>query len=183
MNIKTLVEEALLFDADAQQKLFDRYHKPMMQLCLKHFKNREDAREVVMGSFQAFFKNLHRFEYAGESSVFKWLAGFGNVYILRQRRQKKMQWRPVEEYDLGVPEDTQSRLEEKMDGAILMKYVMKYQDNVYVMVLILNVMLDWNHSEISERLRVSNNTSRSYLLRGKEFLQKKLNPHKNSFHD
>ena len=174
-----LIQRAVDFDITAQKQLFDLYYKRMWKHCMKYTKNSTDASDLLYTSYQSFFRTLNRFKYSDEDSVMKWLKGI--VYLnFQNQRRKKFSWEPLPS-DEETAEIVMPGVEEKMDHARLMSLVMRHKDNKYVMVFILHVIWDWEHEEISGRLRIPKNTSYKYLFRGRQHLQDQLGNFKNSF--
>ena len=179
MDLEKLIKRAVDFDLSAQKQLFALFHDRMWKLCMKHVNNRADADDLLYSSYQSFFKTLHRFTYSDEDSVMKWLAGITYLKSQEQRRTNS-RW-VMSAPDMEVEATIMPDVEAKMDHAKLLSLVLKHKDNKYIMVFILHVIMDWEHEEISERLRIAKNTSRNYLFRGQRHLQKQLGNNKNSF--
>src|ERR1700712_3123229 len=73
MNISEQIEDARSGNAAAQKCLFDHLADPMLVLCRRYVKSREDAEEILLDGFYKFFKSLPAFHYQGETAMYAWL--------------------------------------------------------------------------------------------------------------
>src|ERR1700761_4362556 len=73
MNISEQIEDARSGNAAAQKYLFDQLANPMMAVCCRYVKNREDAEEILLDGFYKFFANLRSFRYQGEAALYAWV--------------------------------------------------------------------------------------------------------------
>src|ERR1700761_308506 len=73
MNIPEQIEDARSGNAAAQRCLFNRLADPMMALCCRYVKNREDAEEVLLDGFCKVFSHLAGFRYQGEAALYAWI--------------------------------------------------------------------------------------------------------------
>jgi RNA polymerase sigma-70 factor (ECF subfamily) len=58
MNLTDQLEDARMGNAAAQKVLFNRLADPMMALCCRYVKSREDAEEILLDGFCKFFAHL-----------------------------------------------------------------------------------------------------------------------------
>src|SRR5579864_2110061 len=70
MNISDQIQDARAGSAAAQKALFDHLADPMMAVCCRYLKSREDAEEVLLDGFYKFFSHLREFRYQGEAALF-----------------------------------------------------------------------------------------------------------------
>src|ERR1700722_20809292 len=73
MNISDQIEDAKMGNAAAQKLLFSRLADPMMSLCCRYVKNREDAEEILLDGFCKVFSPLSGFRYQGEAALYAWI--------------------------------------------------------------------------------------------------------------
>src|ERR1700743_3106652 len=73
MNISEQVEDARAGSTAAEKALFDHLADPMMALCCRYLKSREDAEETLLDGFYKFFSHLPEFRYQGEAALFAWI--------------------------------------------------------------------------------------------------------------
>src|ERR1700760_4758354 len=73
MNISEQIEDARSGNAAAQKYLFDHLADPMMALCCRYVKSREDAEEILLDGFYKFFRHLTDFRYQGEAALYAWI--------------------------------------------------------------------------------------------------------------
>src|SRR5882757_3553537 len=73
MDIASFIKDAAKGNAAAQKCLFDRFADPMMAVCCRYIKNREDAEEMLLDGFFKFFRHLPGFTYQGEAALYSWI--------------------------------------------------------------------------------------------------------------
>src|ERR1700754_3988378 len=73
MELSEQIQDARQGNAAAQKYLFDRLADPMMALCCRYVKSREDAEEILLDGFYKFFKHLRDFRYQGEAALYAWI--------------------------------------------------------------------------------------------------------------
>src|SRR6202000_3266933 len=72
-NIPDQVERAKMETPAGQKPLFNPLPDPMMAVCCRYVKNREDAEEILLDGFYKFFANLRSFRYQGEAALYAWV--------------------------------------------------------------------------------------------------------------
>ena len=173
------IDEAVLVkgcknnDPAAQKMLYNRYVEPMMILCLRYIVNKEEAKEVLMDGFLAFFKNIGKFTWLGEGSARAWLKKIVVNQCLMHLRKRNILFIGGKEIAHFEDKDNGENAVEALNAKEIMKMVHALPDG-YRTVFNLYVFEGMNHREIGEMLNISENTSKSQLHRARAILKEKI---------
>jgi RNA polymerase sigma factor (sigma-70 family) len=152
--------------------LYDRYAPWLLGVCLRYTGNRENAEDVLQEGFIKIILAYEKFKPTGnfESWMRRIMVNTALNYIRDHEKEKLfIDLEPAMEV-LHDPEDydnddyTQDQLMELISTLPV----------GYRMVFNLYVLEDYSHKEIAEMLRISENTSRSQLLKARSLLRKRL---------
>ena len=160
-------------DPAAQKMLYNKYVEGMMVVCLRYMVNGEDAKEVLMDGFLAFYKNIGKFTWQGEGSTKAWLKRIVINQCLMQLRKRQTAFvtgKEMEHYE--NPGNSESALD-TLSAKEIMNMVHALPDG-YRTVFNLYVFEGMNHREIGEMLEISENTSKSQLHRARAILKEKI---------
>lgn len=170
-----LLAELQKGNAFAQKRVYDRYANRLFRLCLRYVRNEEDARDVLMGGFLKFFKNVHRVEYRGESTFEPYLKALMVNEALQFLRKKRESWVALD--DTGPDEPASDlRADADLDAETLYDLVRQLPTG-YRTVFNLAALEGYTHAEIAARLGISENTSKSQLSKARALLQRWLSQH------
>lgn len=171
MNISDQIEDARTGNAAAQKALFNALADPMMAVCSRYVKNREDAEEMLLDGFCKFFAHLPRFRYQGEAALFAWIKRIMvNECLMFLRRHHSF---------VVVGEDAAevvSQEEEPLAGlsaAEIFELIVRLPVG-YRTVFNLHVIEGMEHREIAKLLGIAEGTSKSQLRKAKILLRKML---------
>jgi RNA polymerase sigma factor (sigma-70 family) len=171
VNTQDLIKKCQSQNKKAQEELFKRLSAPMMGVCLRYLKNREDAEEILLGGFFKVFKNLEKFTYENDNAFFGWVKRIMiNEALMLLRKNKEIQVLAInEEIDF---EDEVSGLNE-LETADLLKTIQQIPIG-YRTVFNLYEIEGYSHREISKTLNISVGTSKSQLFKAKKLLRELL---------
>jgi len=171
MNISEQIEDARLGNPAAQKVLFDRLADPMMAVCCRYVKNREDAEEILLDGFYKFFKHLAGFRYQGEAALFGWVRQImvnECLMFLRRNHSFAIVSDAGAEDIAGGEAPIDDLSAEEIFGLIVSLPV------GYRTVFNLHVIEGMEHREIAELLGIAEGTSKSQLSKAKLLLRKML---------
>lgn len=160
-----LIEESKQGNRKAQFSLYNLYSKAMFNLAYRIMNNREDAEDILQESFVDCFRNIDSFRF--ESTFGAWLKKIVINRCINQLKKKKI--------DLTLCEDVPTNLydeddETTYDTSKIYKGIEKLPDG-YRTILTLYLLEGYDHSEISQILRITESTSKSQYSRAKEKLR------------
>ncbi len=171
MNISDQIEDARSGNAAAQKALFNRLADPMMALCCRYVKNREDAEEILLDGFYKVFSHLSGFRYQGEAALYAWIKRIMvNECLMFLRRRHSF----AVLTEAGT--ETVSREEEPLadlSAAEIFDLIVRLPVG-YRTVFNLHVREGMEHREIAGLLGIAEGTSKSQLRKAKLLLRKML---------
>ncbi len=171
MNISEQIEDARSGNVAAQRYLFDHLADPMMALCCRYVKSREDAEEVLLDGFYKFFRHLRDFRYQGEAALYAWIKRImvnECLMFLRRRHVFSMLTETAAE-DLPWIEEPLANLSAAEIFDLVVRLPVGYRT-----VFNLHVIEGMEHKEIAKALGISEGTSKSQLSKARLLLQKML---------
>ncbi len=159
-------------DPFVQKRVYDTFVKRMFRLCVRYVRAEEDAQELLMNGFLKFFRSVDKMEYRGENSIEPYLKKIMVNECLMFLRQKQLNTVSLEEILDNEPVSDFSTYahidEEEIYGLIL------NLPNGYRTVFNLFAIEGFSHAEIAEKLKISENTSKTQLHKARQFLQAAL---------
>jgi RNA polymerase sigma factor (sigma-70 family) len=171
MNISDQIEDARAGNAAAQKVLFNRLADPMMALCCRYVKNREDAEEILLDGFCKFFANLAGFRYQGEAALYAWIKKIMvNECLMFLRRHHSFAV-VTEEVAQSVPREEEPLAD--LSAAEIFGLIVRLPVG-YRTVFNLHVIEGMEHREIAGLLGIAEGTSKSQLRKAKLLLRKML---------
>ena len=171
IDTEELIHEARSGSAAAQKCLFDLLADPMMIVCRRYVKSREDAEEVLLDGFYKFFKNLGGFQYQGEGALRAWLKKImiNECLMFLRRKNTFSMLAEVPTEDIGFDEGLFEQLTASEILALIVRLPLGYRT-----VFNLYVIEGMDHREIAESLGIAEGTSKSQLMKARAMLQKML---------
>lgn len=168
--LKNLIEGCISGNKKAQEKLYKQFSSFLFGVCLSYSKNRAEAEDIFQDGFVRIYQNLKQFK--GDGSFEGWMRRI-MVNTALERFRKNNPLHLVEDYfsfDGDIePDDAIS----KISADDLMKLIQELSP-MYRIVFNLYALEGLSHKEISERLNISEGTSKSNLSRARSILQKKV---------
>jgi RNA polymerase sigma factor (sigma-70 family) len=163
----------------AYSQLFKIYAPVMLGVCMRYCKNRIDAEDVMQDGFIKVFSSIGKFR--GDGSFEGWIKRImiNSAIDNYQANLKHAFHEDVDEMDvlkeLGDNPDTDHDLPDEMNipHQKLMQMIQELPDG-YRLVFNLYAIENLNHKEISSLLSISENTSKSQLLKARKALRKKI---------
>jgi len=159
--------------------LFEHYAPVMLGVCMRYCKNRIDAEDVMQDGFIKVFSQIRKFR--SEGSFEGWIkriminAAIDNY----QSNLKHAFHEDVSEIARISPISDQSGDEDDIPEELniphekLMQMIQELPDG-YRMVFNLYAIENYNHKEIASLLGISENTSKTQLLKARKALRRKI---------
>ncbi len=146
----------------------------MYNVSYRIVKSREDAEDIIQECFIKGFQKIHQIK--EEVSLGAWLKRIVvNASLDSIRKKKNEYW--IEETRILEVETEEIEMEDTTDVSVkAIKECMNQLKEKYRIILVLYMIEDYNHREISELLNLKESTVRNQYRRGKnqliELLQK-----------
>ncbi len=159
-------------DPFVQKRIYDTFVKRMFRLCVRYVRVEEDAQELLMNGFLKFFRSVDKIEFRGENSIEPYLKKIMINECLMEIRQKQLSTISIDEMLDNEPISNFSAYE-NIDEEEIYGLVLKLPDG-YRTVFNLFAIEGFSHQEIAEKLKISENTSKTQLHKARQILQTEL---------
>jgi RNA polymerase sigma-70 factor, ECF subfamily len=171
----SILEGCIAGKRSAQSALYRRYAAVMMAVCLRYAQNRDEAEDILQEAFLKIFQNIN--SYRKEGSFEGWMKRVMINHALNYYRKNRK--RPfLEDIDSINETDIMEKEEEPALHAPIsaerLTALIQLLPPGYRMVFNMYVFEEYSHKEISSELNISENTSKTQLLKARRMLQKKL---------
>lgn len=175
-----IIEGCLSGKRKAYNRLYRKYASVMMGICMRYCKNRDDAEDVLQEGFIKVFSNMEKYRHEG--SFEGWIKRIMvNAAIDHYQKNLRHAYHAnVDEmedsgimdghgdHDPGSPQYTDIPQDKLMS-------VIQLLPDGYRMVFNLYAIDGLSHKEIASSLNISENTSKTQLLKARRTLRGKLN--------
>ena len=171
MDDTTLVIECVKGNVRAQQKLFDKFARKMLGVCLRYSKNTEQAEDVLQDGFVKVYSKLKDFKMEG--SLEGWIRRIMVNTALDQIRKNGKLLGDTNIDDVGYKIENNAFVFEGLVAEDLMKLIQSMPTG-YKVVFNMFAIEGYTHFEIAKTLGISENTSKSQYSRARAYLREKL---------
>ncbi len=162
-----LIKQCKKNDPKAQKELYLRYSKAMYNICSRMLADQEKANDILQEAFIAVFSKIDQFKGGSFAAWIKRIVI--NKCVNEIKKNSRVSWENIDDHPVEeVSNDHEEQL--NVDFAVINDCIKQLPDGCR-MVFILKVMEDYNHSDISEELKISESTSKSQLARAKQLLR------------
>lgn len=169
MNIHNLISACKRNDAKAQMQLYDNYVKAMYTIALRYVKHTAIAEDIVQESFIKAFHKLTTFR--EEVSFGAWLKRIVINQSIDYLKKKKLDIVAIDDNIIHLIEEP---ITWEVNSNVTIKKIKTCLETLpakYKIVLQLFLLEGYDHQEISEILSISEVSSRTQLMRGKNKLK------------
>lgn len=175
---RKIIEGCLAGKRKAFSQLYNKYAALMMAMCMRYCKNLAEAEDVLQDGFIKVFQNIHKFR--GDGSFEGWMkriiinTAINNYHTSIKYYNQEDIDAIHETNDLDYDnEETDLRLNGSITKDKLMNLIQSLPEG-YKMVFNLFAIEGYTHKEIAEILGISENTSKSQLMKARRTLKRKI---------
>lgn len=172
---ESILEGCIAGKREAQYELYKKFASSMLALCFRYARNRDEAEDLLQEGFLKVFQKISSFR--REGSFEGWMKRIMINNALNEL--KKSRRNPFLE-DIELINETQILDPEEPDGHldpvpanVLMEMIQTLPEG-YRIVFSLYVVENYSHREIAGELNISENTSKTQLLKARRVLKNKL---------
>lgn len=152
----------------AQKALYDRYHPVLMGICLRYGKSKAEAEDVLLMGLTRIFKKIKSF--SGEGSFEGWMKKIVvNIAIDNYRKNNKYYYHEDIE-NVSVSNIGFDYIHDHFSTEEILKTIQQLPDG-YRIVFNLFAIEGFSHKEIAEKLKISESTSKTQLLKARKKLK------------
>jgi RNA polymerase sigma-70 factor (ECF subfamily) len=159
-------------DRNAQFRIYKLYYKAMYNTSLRIVNDTMEAEDIMQESFLQAFRRIE--SYTGEGSFGSWLKRIVTNKSLDAIRKRKNTV-SIEDDNLEFPDIAEENREEEivLQVAVVKEAIAELPEE-YRIIITLFLIERYSHEEISGMLNISNNLSRTRLVRAKQKVLKIL---------
>jgi len=170
---KKLIYKCLQGNKKAQQELFDQYKGLVMGICLRYARNSDLAQDILQEAFIKVFTQLHQVK--NEKALPGWIRSLTiRVALNYYKSQIQKQHEPIEDVMVNHEAcEAGVAILSELEHDRLLALIQELKDS-YRMVFNLFCIEGYTHKEISEKLGITEASSRVYLTKAKKTLQEKI---------
>jgi RNA polymerase sigma factor (sigma-70 family) len=178
LELNTIISGCLHHDRKCQRLLYEAYYATLYKVCYKYIQHHENTEDVLHDVFIEIFNSISSYKYHGSfEGWMKRIATFKSIDFFKTKNKFKI----TDEDTLIDSNHSHNESENFIDHQHLealsyddLMKIIETMPNQYQMVFCLYEIDGLKHAEIAEILGIKEGTSKSNLLRGREFLKKKL---------
>ena len=168
---RDLVEDCKKGERQAQFKLYQLYSKAMFNICLRMVKNEADAEDLLQNSFIDVFTKLDTFRF--QSTIGAWIKRIVVNNCINFLKKRRLYFEEITDR-IGEREVPQLEEDEPSLSVQAIKDALFQLPDGYRVVFSLYQMEGYDHKEIAEILKVSEQTSKSQYSRARKKLRELL---------
>jgi RNA polymerase sigma factor (sigma-70 family) len=173
---ESILEGCIAGKRDAQYKLYRKFASSMLAVCFRYAKNRDEAEDLLQEGFLKVFQSIRSFR--REGSFEGWMK---RIMINNALNEIKKNRRTPFHEDIEVIKETEildlddtKGILEPVPADLLLEMIRSLPEG-YRVVFTLYVLEEYSHKEIAEALNISENTSKTQLLKARKALRLRLN--------
>ena len=174
----SVIEGCIKKKRKSQYVLYQHFASPMLSLCMRYCRNRQEAEDIVQEGFIKIFQKIGTFRQSG--SLEGWVRRIMINQAINHIKARKLIFKDTDPYTLGsrVPDEVPEEQEQRFTSEDLQQAVHELPPG-YKVVFNLYIFEGYSHKEIANELDISENTSKSQLSRARNYLRNVLMEKKN----
>ncbi len=167
-----IIDQCKQNNAKAQMQLYGLYCKAMFSVALRMVNDTFLAEEVMQKAFIKAFKKID--SYRNEVAFGAWLKKIVINQSMDELKKKNADIIPISRDVMTISEEDENwQIETEITIEDVKKAIQKLKEK-YRIILTLYLIEGYDHQEIAEILNITENTSRTQILRGKNELKEAL---------
>lgn len=165
-----MVRACLEEKRQAFKALYDYLSPTLFPICIRYADHRDEAQDFLQEGFVKIFENLNRFGFTG--SFEGWSKRVLVNYCIEQIRKKHRKIFTVDidqTYDIG----SKAKVVDSLQAGDILEVISKMPPG-YRTVFNLYIIEGFTHKEIAGQLNISENTSKTQLLKARKYLKQRI---------
>lgn len=186
--IKALSDDEIIDGCKKHQKkaqcmLYEKYAPLLMAVCLRYMGNVQEAEDILHDGFIKILSNIGQYRHEGSfegwmkriivNTIMTYLKKSNRIRISSDTIYNSEVLADELENEINTENFRELILNAEFSEADIHQVINELQDD-YKTVFNLYTFEDFKHKEIAELLHMTENTSRSKLLRARKLIQKRL---------
>ena len=175
-----IIEGCLSGKRKAYNRLYRKYAAVMMGICMRYCKNRQDAEDVLQEGFIKVFTKMEKYRHEGsfEGWIKRIMVNTAiDHYQINLRHAYHKEINAIDQtkiLDGQIDHDPDPSPLQELPKEQLISLIQSLPDG-YRMVFNLYAIEGYSHREIAESLGITDNTSKTQLMKARRSLREKLN--------
>jgi RNA polymerase sigma factor (sigma-70 family) len=174
---KEIVEKCIQQDRKAQRELYNRYISRMYIVCRRYINNEEELKDLIQDGFIKIFISIDKYRFEGPIEA--WMRKIIVNTILMHIKQKKKNLVQLDYDNLHSNEDLLAvadipMYEESEFSERELLQAIEQLPEKYKIPFNLHCFENYSHKEIAEMLSLTEEGSRSRLIRARNMIQEQL---------
>lgn len=170
LNDDELLEGCRKHNRKMQELLYRKFAGEMLRICLAYEPDRDEAKDILQNAFLKVFRNIEA--YSGQGSLKGWIRRIiTNTAIDAYRKKQQVPMLRIDDIaELAEPTENNA---DPLICQDLLKEVERLPDGARI-IFNLYAIEGYGHKEISEKLNISEGTSKSQLNRARKLLNEQI---------
>ncbi|MCX6268740.1 MAG: RNA polymerase sigma factor [Bacteroidetes bacterium] len=170
-----IIEGCVAGKRSAQSALYRKFSAVMLAICMRYAQNRDEAEDILQEAFLKIFQNID--SYRKEGSFEGWMKRIMINHALNYyRKNRKLPFlediESINETEI-MEKDDQPAIHAPLSAEKITVLIQMLPPG-YRMVFNMYVFEEYSHKEIAMELGISENTSKTQLLKARRMLKKKI---------
>lgn len=166
-----IIDQCKKNNAKAQMQLYNLYCKAMFLVSFRYVKDKFIAEDVMQEAFIKAFKNIKN--YKNEVAFGAWLKRIVINQSIDYLKKNKLELVSINDEIIKIENENDWQVQSSISIENIVSVINGLKEK-YRLVLSLYLLEGYDHQEISGILKITENTSRTHLLRGKKILKEQL---------
>lgn len=173
-SLTDLVLACQRLEPNAQAVFYDRYKSRLIGVCLRYAKTKTEAEDIFQEAFVKVFRNLNEVKEieAIDSWVKTTVIRTAINYYNRVTKEEELH-SSLDDFKSEFESKDYEKIIDQLNIEVLLDIINQLPDG-YRMIINLHLIDGYTHTEIARMLSITDGTSRSQFLRGRNLLIKKL---------
>ncbi|MGG7176771.1 RNA polymerase sigma factor [Clostridium paraputrificum] len=167
-EINALIKDIKINKNTAFEKIVEEYSNSIIRLCYLQSGNRDESEDLAQDVFIKIYKNINKFK--GDSSIYTWIYRITiNVCLTYLKKKNKYMYEELDDKYISNT-NVENEVVNNFSREILRKSLFETPQN-YRIPLYMYYFENLKVSEIAEILEMNENTVKTRLRRGKDFIK------------
>lgn len=161
-------------DPRAQTLFYNRFRTELMRICVRFARTRMEAEDIYQESFVKIFRHIH--DVQNLESVESWMRAVVTrtaINYYHRTTKKEAMNHSMDMSPMDFESNDHTNIIDMLSLGIVNEMIAQLPEG-YKKIVNLHLIDGYSHIEIAQTLRITDSTSRSQLLRGRNLLMKKL---------
>lgn len=179
MSIDKIIKGCKAKDRKCQQALYQITAIDLMRVAQRYMKNKDEAKDIFQEAYLKIFQKIDQFD-PQKGSIGAWAGRIVSNLAIEKLRGKKV-FSNIENLPVALHPVSKEDILGRISADELLAVIHDLPES-YRIVFLLYIVEGYSHKEISKKLKITESTSRSQLVRARSKLKlliqkkNKLNP-------